>query len=259
MSAGDISSLNVVIAGQPNTGKSTVFTALTGLYQDVGNWAGKTVEKRIGRAPEEQGGYTVIDLPGSYSLRPDASASEDERIAVNFLRDNAPDLTVVVASACSPERTLAYALDAMLLGNPLLIALNMADVAAGNGLSPDPLVLEKRLGVPVVLVSATQKSGREALRRAVSDAVGNTPAPRFPAREITDCLPERLRAEMSLAVSLLQQHSQNTRQSEATVWKAFEGDAPSREALRAACEAQGEPYPSFQAETPLLLQQAKFA
>jgi ferrous iron transport protein B len=259
MSVQSLHSRRIVIAGQPNTGKSTVFTALTGLYQAVGNWAGKTVEKRAGRAPEDQGGYTVIDLPGAYSLTPEGIGSEDERIAVDFLRSETPDLTVVVASACSPERTLSYALDAMLLGNPMLIVLNMADVAKRNGLSLDPDVLGKHLGVPVVVLSATMNSGREALRLAVRQTAGSTPPPCFPVSELKKYLPDELQAEMTRVNSLLLQQGHPGSMNEVTVWKAFEGEKDSQEAVRTLCESNGEQCPPFDAATKLLLKQARFS
>lgn len=252
-------SCQVVIAGQPNTGKSTIFTVLTGLYQAVGNWAGKTVEKRAGRAPQEHGGYTVIDLPGAYSLQEGMASSEDEEIAVDFLRASSPELTVIVASACSPERTLSCALDAMLIGKPMLVVMNMADVAAGNGVALDAASLENRLGVPVLLVSATQKAGREALRAAVQKALGNTPAPCFPVRALVELLPDAKQQEINEALSLDSHSGQPVQDWELLLWKALEGDEKSRETVRDACLAKGAPCPVFDEQGRQLAQQSRFA
>lgn len=167
----------VAVAGQPNTGKSTVFSALTGLAQEVGNWPGKTVEKRMGRAPAAEGGYMVVDLPGGYSLQ---AQSPEEAIASGYLAEARPDLTVVVASALSPERTLAYALDAMSGDRAALLVLNMADMAEKNGVRIDANAVERALGVPVLLLSAVRRGDVGRLRVAVREALAR------PRRAVVD-------------------------------------------------------------------------
>lgn len=219
----------VAVAGQPNTGKSTIFSVLTGLHQEVGNWPGKTVEKKQGKAPQNQGGYTVIDLPGSYSLH---AGSAEEDIAVDFLLNAAPDLTVVVASAVSPERTLSYALDIIALERPVIIALNMADIAEQNGVFLDADKIRDTLGVPVLTLSAIKKDDGAALRQTVMDAL-RSPVPAAPVPQAAiAALPGALREAYSLAVeTLCGNDGMERRQAEALVWRALNGDKDARSAL----------------------------
>lgn len=189
----DLSDMWVAVAGQPNTGKSTIFSALTGMHQEVGNWPGKTVEKKQGKAPAQQGGYNVVDLPGSYSLY---AQSPEENIAVEYLLGSSPDVIVVVASAVSPERTLAYALDVLALGRPVILALNMADMAASNGVSLDVSTVAAGFGVPVVLLSAVRKNGVEPLREAIEQALRRPPAPGRVPEAVFKLLPDPLRREL---------------------------------------------------------------
>ncbi len=230
-----VSELSVAIAGQPNTGKSTIFGALTGAYQEVGNWPGKTVEKKQGRARQKHGGYTVVDLPGSYSL---SALSEEERIAVDFLRREAPDLVVVTASALSPERTLAYALDIIAMGRPVLVVLNMADIAEANGIRLDVKGIADALGVPVLLLSAIAKHDVEALRSAIAQALRG-PRRAAPMPEgLVSFLPSSLRGDFAVGRELLQSHyGMEHSKAFAVICQALNGDAESRALLAAAPEA----------------------
>ncbi|RLA84457.1 MAG: hypothetical protein DRG31_04900 [Deltaproteobacteria bacterium] len=154
----------VALAGNPNSGKTTIFNNLTGARQHVGNWPGVTVEKKEGTL--RWGGYLlrVVDLPGTYSL---SAHSIDELIARNFVVEERPDVVVDIVDASNLERNLYLALQFMELEARLVIALNMMDVAESRGFRIDVQGLEKFLGVPVVPTVATKKIGMEELIRAI--------------------------------------------------------------------------------------------
>jgi len=158
----------IAILGNPNAGKSTLFNALTGLRQKVGNYPGVTVEKKTGTCELPSGARVeVLDLPGSYSLQP---VSPDEMIVRDVLlglqRDTPPpDLIVFVVDATHLERHLYLALQVIELGRPFVLALNMIDAARAGGIRIDERALERRLGVPVVAISATRGEGIGRLRR----------------------------------------------------------------------------------------------
>lgn len=158
----------IAILGNPNAGKSTLFNALTGLRQKVGNYPGVTVEKKTGTCELPSGARAeLIDLPGSYSLHP---ASPDERIVRDVLLGlqsdtPPPDLIVFVVDATNLDRHLNLALQVIELGRPLVLALNMMDAAREQGLEIDFPALERQFGVPVVGVSAAKGEGLGHLRR----------------------------------------------------------------------------------------------
>jgi len=154
----------VALAGNPNSGKTTIFNNLTGARQHVGNWPGVTVEKKEGTL--RWGDYLLrfVDLPGTYSL---SAHSIDELIARNFVVEERPDVVVDIVDASNLERNLYLALQFMELEAKLVIALNMMDVAESRGLKIDVQGLEKFLGVPVVPTVATKKIGMEELVRAI--------------------------------------------------------------------------------------------
>lgn len=161
----------VVLTGNPNCGKSTLFNLLTGLRAKVGNYAGVTVEKKEGRllgtVPPQQA--MVLDLPGTYSLTPQ---SLDEQVARDVLFQRIPEvpppsLVVVVLDASNLQRNLYYATQVIELGYPVMVALNMTDVAAANGVEVDAGLLEEELGAPVFPVVASQDKGVAPLREAI--------------------------------------------------------------------------------------------
>ena len=162
----------IALAGNPNCGKTTLFNALTGLNQQVGNYPGVTVERRLGRAKLGETTHAVIDLPGTYSL---IARSRDEAIAFEVLTGRAsdprPDLAVLVLDASNLDRNLYLALSILELGLPAVVALNMMDLAKANGLAVDPEALARSLGVPVVPIVARTGEGLEALRAAITAAL----------------------------------------------------------------------------------------
>lgn len=165
--------LRVAIIGNPNTGKTTLFNALTGLRQRVGNFAGVTVERVEGQVRLPDGGQlAVLDLPGSYSL---SAGSPDERIALEVLLGQGrdpwrPDVVLVVVDAVHLERNLFLASQVMELGLPMVLALNQVDAAESQGIRIDVPELVHRLGVPVVPTVAKRGEGIDPLIRAVRTA-----------------------------------------------------------------------------------------
>src|SRR6266700_6205822 len=188
----------VVLTGNPNCGKTTLFNALTGLRAKVGNYAGVTVERKEGRlrgAPADLA-ITVLDLPGTYSLSP---KSLDEQISRDVLFHRLPDvppldLVVIVVDASNLERNLYYATQVIELGYRCLVALNMIDVAEENGHHIDAEKLSRELDVPVVPLVASRGQGVEALRQRVVSLVQSTARPAPPRRFCQ--LPERFSREV---------------------------------------------------------------
>ncbi len=148
--------LTVALAGQPNVGKSTIFNMLTGMNQHVGNWPGKTVEQKTGQFTADGTAITLIDLPGTYSL---TANSEEERIAREFIICEQPDVVVAVVNAAILERSLYLLAELLALPAPVVVALNMLDVAEQEGMKIEPSVLQAALGVPVVPMSAAKAQG----------------------------------------------------------------------------------------------------
>lgn len=178
----------VALAGQPNVGKSTIFNLLTGLSQRVGNWTGKTVERKEGAHVRDGARLHIVDLPGTYSL---TANSEEERIARNFVIEERPDVVVLVANAAALERNLYLLSELLILPVPVVLGLNMMDVAAREGLRIDPHVLEAALGLPVIPLVATRNEGvaelvaaAERLARAPQDFHPSRPGIAAPHREV---------------------------------------------------------------------------
>ncbi|MDR2786235.1 MAG: ferrous iron transporter B [Treponema sp.] len=176
--------MKIALAGNPNSGKTTLFNALTGANQFVGNWPGVTVEKKEGRLKSRRD-VTVMDLPGIYSLSP---YSLEEVIARNYLLDEAPDVILNIVDGTNLERNLFLTTQLLELGIPVVIAVNMMDVVVKNGDSINLDLLEKRLSCPVASISALKGTGIgdavEKALRAVENAekAAALPALRFSAR-----------------------------------------------------------------------------
>ena len=155
----------IALEGNPNTGKSTIFNALTGLRQHVGNWPGKTVEWRSGICKFKDATIEVVDLPGTYSL---TACSVEETIARDFILDEKPDVVVDIVDASKLEHDLLLALQTLELTDNVVIALNLMDAAEGKGLKIDVNKLSKMLGVPVIPTVANRGIGIDELLSAVT-------------------------------------------------------------------------------------------
>ena len=168
----------VALAGNPNAGKSTVFNALTGAHQHVGNWPGKTVEKKEGYFQHRGLLVEIVDLPGTYSL---SAYSPEERIAQEFITAEHPDLVVNVVDASNLERNLYLTAQLIEIGVPLIIVLNMADIAEQLGYKIDVPRFSQLLGVPVLKTAASKGVGMTALKnliyQAAEDPMAFTPNP----------------------------------------------------------------------------------
>jgi len=162
--------LTVALAGNPNSGKTTIFNALTGMRQKVANYPGVTVEKKTGRCRLDDGTkINIIDLPGTYSL---ISRSPDEVVAMEVLRGlrkdtPAPDAVIVVVDASNLQRNLYLVSQLIELGRPMVIALNMMDIARRRGINISAERLENVLGVPVVEVVGNKHQGITPLKEAI--------------------------------------------------------------------------------------------
>ncbi|APA92367.1 ferrous iron transport protein B [Myroides sp. ZB35] len=146
----------IALAGNPNTGKSTIFNALTGLKQHTGNWPGKTVTRAEGNFQFKDSKYKIIDLPGTYSLM---STSEDEEVARDFILFGRPNVTVVVVDAGRLERHLSLVVQIQEITNKVVVCLNLMDEAQRHGVEIDVRGLSRDLGVPVIPTSARRKEG----------------------------------------------------------------------------------------------------
>jgi ferrous iron transport protein B len=170
------------VVGNPNCGKTTLFNALTGARQRVGNWPGVTVERKVGGYRFEGADYQVVDLPGTYSLDVTGEgAALDERIARDFVHAGEADLLVAILDASNLERNLYLTAQLIEMRRPMLVALNMMDAAESAGLRIDVPGLARRLGCPVVPMVAARNRGIDELRQAIAQAVAR---PAEPSAEI---------------------------------------------------------------------------
>jgi len=199
----------VVLVGNPNTGKSTLFNALSGRSVRTGNYAGVTIDKKVGRLADTDFEVELVDLPGTYSLSP---RSPDEFVAVEVLTGERagevpPDLVVCVVNATVLRRNLFLVSQLQELGGSLLIAVNMIDSARSRGLTVDCDRLSQNLGVPVVPISASKREGLDTLRQAIADALRKPPETRtirpLPARfyEIGEEVASSLSSQASVAIA----------------------------------------------------------
>jgi ferrous iron transport protein B len=181
----------VALAGNPNTGKSTVFNSLTGLRQHTGNWPGKTVTRAEGGFVYGGRSYKMVDLPGTYSL---LATSVDEEIARDFLLFGRPDVTVVVVDACRLERNLNLALQVLEITDRVVVCLNLMDEARRKHIRIDANALARELGVPVTPAAARYREGIDDLLESIDAvATGRTQSvprrlagPSFPVKQVVD-------------------------------------------------------------------------
>ena len=217
--------LLVALAGQPNVGKSTVFNVLTGLSQHVGNWPGKTVEKKEGVHVSEEYDIRIVDLPGTYSL---SAFSEEERVARDFIIHEHPDAIIMIVNASALERSLYLLSELLILGPPVVVGVNMIDVAESQGIHIDIEALQKSLNIPVVSMIATKNRGIKELLATVislakSELVYNPKMPGISEdhREIFDKLS-----------AIVKEHVPPPHQEAWTVVKLMEGDVEVTDEMR---------------------------
>lgn len=191
----------IALAGNPNTGKSTLFNYLTGLNQHTGNWPGKTVTNAQGSFEYKDKEYLLVDLPGTYSI---LASSQEEEVARDFICFGNPKLTIVIADATCLERNLNLALQIMELTDNVILCLNLIDEATRKGIRIDTSKLEKELKIPVIPMVARDGIGVELLMETIDRIVEGElqPSPlkityndRIEAlvSEIVDNLPECIR------------------------------------------------------------------
>jgi ferrous iron transport protein B len=219
--------ITVALVGQPNVGKSTVFNMLTGLSQHVGNWPGKTIEQKTGTFRHEDETFRIVDLPGTYSL---TANSEEERIARDYLLRERPNVVMAVVNAAQLERSLYLVAELMSLGLPLVLGLNLSDVAEQHGVRVEPHVLEAALGVPVVRLVAARNIGLKQLVAAARDVARaperwrpNPPAIRAEHQPILDSLRD-----------LIAPHTPVGYEAEWLALKLLEGDSELTARMKAA-------------------------
>lgn len=177
--------ITIALAGNPNSGKTTVFNNLTGARQHVGNWPGVTVERKEGRHIYQGYCIRVVDLPGVYSL---TAYAPDEVIARNFIVDQKPDAVVDIVDASNLERNLYLTVQILEMGAPLIIALNMMDMAEAKSHQIDIEALAQETGAPVVPMVASRKQGTDKLIqeiiRLTGGNTGNSPFKIYYGQEI---------------------------------------------------------------------------
>lgn len=169
--------LTIALIGNPNTGKSTLFSALSGIHSHVGNYPGVTVEKKVGRFKHGGRAIRLVDLPGTYSLSP---RTLDEMVSVDVLLGRQedvgrPDAVVCILDASNLERNLYLVSQVLDLGLPTVLVLNMWDVAVDRGLTIDVAALERKLGIPIIRTEAHRRTGTDAVRDAMVAAVARGP------------------------------------------------------------------------------------
>lgn len=214
----------LALAGNPNTGKSTLFNALTGLRQHTGNWPGKTVRRAEGVFYQGGWRYRVIDLPGTYSL---LSASADEEVARDFILFGQPDCTIVVVDATALERNLNLVLQVLEISERVVVAVNLMDEARRRGIRVDVAGLERRLGVPAVAISARWREGLKELLEAVDGVISG----RIRTRPLRLELPRELAEAVEELVPRIEELAPGLANVRWVAYRLLEGDARVRRAI----------------------------
>jgi len=230
----------VALAGNPNTGKSTLFNAFTGLRQHTGNWPGKTVSRAEGTLRFEGKRFKLIDLPGAYSL---VAEGADEQIARDFVLFGKPDCVVVVMDATNVERNLALTLQLLEVTGRVVVALNLVDEAQRRGITVDAARLSAELKVPVVPTVARDKQGLVELAAAIADVCAGKTVAALRKQRYGDDLESAVREiEALLAVQLPE--VPNARW---IAMRLLEGDESVRQALESGeFSRRSSPPPSAQ-------------
>lgn len=215
------------LIGNPNCGKTTLFNALTGSHQKVGNWPGVTVEKKMGRFIHQHRKIEIIDLPGLYSLDTvDAAVSLDEQVARDYMLSGEPDAIINIIDASNIERNLFLTTQLLEMRVPVIVVLNMMDVAQERGIELDPDALAKQLGCPVFSVIASQKKGLAEL----IDYLAQTDS--FPVSSQLPVYPAPIVQAVEKLLPLIRTTAENKTYN--TQWlslKALEGDYASQQLL----------------------------
>lgn len=197
----------VALAGNPNTGKSTVFNVLTGMKQHTGNWPGKTVAQALGTYRHAEKKITLVDLPGTYSL---LANSPEEQVARDFICFAEPDATVVVVDATCLERNLNLVLQVLEITPKVVICLNLIDEARRKKLVIDTHRLEEKLGVPVVPTAARSGEGLETLKSTVHMVASGAITPRPLQLKYADALEQAVN-ELSTGLLKILPEKMNSR------------------------------------------------
>ena len=216
----------IALAGNPNTGKSTVFNHLTGLKQHTGNWPGKTVTRAEGSFTYNHFRYKLVDLPGTYSL---LSASTDEEVARNFILFGQPDCTIVVVDATVLERNLNLVFQVMEITDKVVLCVNLMDEAKRKGIAIDSEQLEFDLGIPTIPTVARVGQGIDDLLAAVAGIVHGTiqTAPKVPPP------PAELREAIDELVPMIEAVAPGIPNARWIAYRLLEGDLQVRQALLA--------------------------
>lgn len=230
----------IALLGQPNSGKSTLFNALTGLKQHVGNWPGKTVEKKEGSFEHNGTTYLVADLPGTYSL---SANSDEEIITRDYIASGKADVVCILADSSQLERSLFMLADYAGITVPCFLVLNMADVALEQGKHIHADVIAQKLGIPVVLFSAQDRKQYGDFYTALTEAVSKKITLRAAALEDTYKKIDSYSQILSLIPDTVIPGYSN-------IWlsaKVLEGDAPVTAKIKAALRSDSKKYASFEA------------
>ena len=216
----------VALAGNPNTGKSTVFNALTGLRQHTGNWPGKTVTRAEGGFEYNTQKYKLVDLPGTYSL---LSTSEDEQAARDFILFGKPNVTVIVVDANRLERNLNLVLQILEITDKAVLCLNLMDEAKRNHVMIDERTLARDLGIPVVPTSARYNQGIPELIQTIAD-IANGKIVCKPHR--IKNVPDNIEKAVKTLTFEIEKEFPNIPNSRWIAFRLLEGDTQIIEALR---------------------------
>lgn len=216
----------VALAGNPNTGKSTVFNALTGLRQHTGNWPGKTVTRAEGGFEYNKQKYKLVDLPGTYSL---LSTSTDEEVARDFILFGKPDVTVIVVDANRLERNLNLVIQILEITDKAVLCLNLMDEATRNNIVIDQRTLSRDLGIPVVATSARYKEGIPELIQTITE-VANGSIICKPHR--IKNVPENIENAVKILVEKIENEFPGIANSRWIAFRLLEGDTQIVEALK---------------------------